>query len=320
MADRVPAAERLLDLVIALTHTRHRMTKAEIRASVNGYSDATSDEAFDRMFERDKDQLRALGLPIVTLTDSTHEDDVGYRIDTSEYELPPVDFTPAEIGVLSLAAQVWQDSSFAADSRRGLTKLRAVSDAADPGRFAGLSLRVRGPDAAFADLLDAIEDRTVVRFTYRAASTGSTEVRTVEPWRLFAKDRGWYLVGFDTGRQGKRQFRLSRIVGRVRRVGEPGQVQIPAGAEQEAPAAEPTPVLLALAPERGSALRARGEAVPEQAGPAGRETYRLETTDIERFAEEIAGYGDAVVVLDPPALRAAVLRRLRAAAALGGEG
>lgn len=317
MAERVPAAERLLDLVIALTHTRHRMTKAEIRSSVNGYSGATSDEAFDRMFERDKDQLRALGLPIVTLTDSTHEDDVGYRIDTAEYELPPVQFTPAEIGVLSLAAQVWQDSSFSADSRRGLTKLRAVSDAADPGRFAGLSLRVRGPDAAFGELLDAIEDRIAVRFTYRAASTGATEARTVEPWRLFAKDRGWYLVAFDTDRQAQRLFRLSRIVGKVRRVGEPGQVQIPT--EQSVTEAGTTTVLLALAPERASALRARGEAEATTAGPAGRDVYRLETTDVDRLAEEIAGHTDAVVVLDPPELRAAVLRRLRAAAALGGE-
>ena len=317
MAERVPAAERLLDLVIALTHTRHRMTKAEIRASVNGYSGATSDEAFDRMFERDKDQLRALGLPIVTLTDSTHEDDVGYRIDTAEYELPPVQFSPAEIGVLSLAAQVWQDSSFSADSRRGLTKLRAVSDAADPGRFAGLSLRVRGPDAAFGELLDAIEDRIAVRFTYRAASTGSTDARTVEPWRLFAKDRGWYLVAFDTDRQAQRLFRLSRIVGKVRRVGEPGQVQIPT--QQATTEPETTTVLLALAPERASALRARGVAEAGTTGPAGREVYRLETTDVDRLAEEIAGYTDAVVVLDPPELRAAVLRRLRAAAALGGE-
>ncbi|HLS64207.1 MAG TPA: WYL domain-containing protein [Ruania sp.] len=320
MVERVPAAERLLDLVIALTHTRHRMTKAEIRASVNGYADATSDEAFDRMFERDKDQLRALGLPVVTLTDSAHEDDVGYRIDTTEYELPPVDFTAAEIGVLSLAAQVWQDSSFAADSRRGLTKLRAVSDAADPGQFAGLSLRVRGPDAAFADLLEAIEDRITVRFTYRAASTGSTEARTVEPWRLFAKDRGWYLVGFDTARQGQRQFRLSRIVGRVRRVGQVGEVQIPAADQTEPADSPPTAVTLALAPERASALRSRGEPAADADGIDGRETYRLETTDTERFAEELAGYGDAVVVLDPPELRAAVLRRLRAAALLGGEG
>lgn len=317
MVERVPAAERLLDLVIALTHTRHRMTKAEIRASVNGYTDATSDESFDRMFERDKDQLRTLGLPIVTLTDSAHEDDVGYRIDTAEYELPPVQFTPAEIGVLSLAAQVWQDSSFSADSRRGLTKLRAVSDAADPGRFAGLSLRVRGPDAAFGDLLEAIEDRITVRFTYRAASTGSTQARTVEPWRLFAKDRGWYLVAFDTDRRAQRLFRLSRIVGKVRRVGEPGQVQIPA--EQASTEPSTTTVLLALAPERASALRARGEAAPATQGPAGRDVYRLETGDVDRFAEELAGYGDAVVVLDPPDLRAAVLRRLRAAAALGGQ-
>lgn len=316
MAERVPAAERLLDLVIALTHTHRRMTKAQIRTSVNGYADAASDEAFDRMFERDKDQLRALGIPVVTLTDSAHEDDVGYRIDTAEYALPPVDFTPAEVGVLSLAAQVWQDSSFAADSQRGLTKLRAISEAADPGRYAGLALRVRGPDAAFADLLEAIEDRITVRFTYRAASTGVTGPRTVQPWRLFAKDRGWYLVGYDTDRGDQRLFRLSRIAGKVRRIGAPGQVQIPSRQTAEVPRA--VTVTLALAPERASALRARGQAATDIDAPPGRDAYRLEVSDLDRFAEELAGLGDAAVVLDPPELRAGVLSRLRAAAGLGG--
>ncbi|UFU04537.1 WYL domain-containing protein [Ruania suaedae] len=315
--DRVPAAERLLDLVIALSHTRHRMTKAEIRRQVNGYADAASDESFDRMFERDKDQLRALGIPLLTLTDSAHEDDVGYRIDTGEYTLPPVDFTPAEVGVLSLAAQVWQDSSFAAESRRGLTKLRAVSDLSDPGEHAGLALRVRGPDAAFAELLEAITDRIAVRFTYRTARTGTTAQRTVEPWRLVAKDRGWYLIGFDRDRQAQRSFRLSRITSTVQRIGDRATVQIP---EQiEVPAVTTTEVVLALAPERASALRTRAEPATHPLAPADRDVVRLRITDVDRFAEQVAGYGDSVLVLEPEELRSAVLERLHAATTWGGR-
>src|SRR5690606_22816073 len=82
---RVAPAERLLDLLLALRHAPGRLTKADIRASVNGYLDATNDVAFERMFERDKDLLRHLGVPIVTDVDPVHEDAVGYRLDTAGY-------------------------------------------------------------------------------------------------------------------------------------------------------------------------------------------------------------------------------------------
>lgn len=326
MSDRVDAAERLLALVIALSHTPHRMTKAQIRANVAGYADAPSDGAFERMFERDKDALRALGVPLTTLTDSTHEDDVGYRIDTSEYALPPVDFTPAEIGVLSLAAQVWQDSSLAAQARRGLTKLRATTPHAQDLEPA-TTLRVRGPGDVFETLLQAIMARQAVRFDYRAANTGVTARRTVEPWRLYAKDRGWYLVGLDRDRGAERHFRLSRIIGRVRRVGEPGEVSIPTGTSPTSAAAQQVRVRLAVLPGRAAALRARarrpaeapeGPGAAPWAGSEHRDLVEIDTADPDLLAEEIAGYGAAVVVLDPPEVRDGVRRRLRAIADLAG--
>ncbi|GAB2982101.1 MAG TPA: WYL domain-containing protein [Actinotalea caeni] len=317
MSERVDAAERMLDLVIALSHTRHRMTKAEIRAKVNGYGSSTSDEAFERMFERDKEHLRQLGIPIVTLTDAVHEDEVGYRIDTAAYSLPPIHLSPAQMGVLSLAAEVWQDSTFASAARRGLVKLKAVADgsaAAAPG----VTLRVRGPEPAMDDLLAAIAERAPVRFSYRAAYSGEVTVRTVEPWRVYARDRGWYLVGHDRDRDAQRSFRTSRIIGRVERVGEPGSVVIP---EERVPTPERVfrvPVRLAVRPEGAAALRARGEVVDSIETPAGvRDVLALEVSDVAYLADEIAGYGDTVVVLDPPDLRASVLRRLRAVAALG---
>jgi proteasome accessory factor B len=316
VTDRVDAAERMLDLVIALSHTRHRMTKAEIRAKVNGYDDATSVEAFERMFERDKEALRQLGVPIVTLTDAVHEDEVGYRIDVTAYELPPIDLTPAQMGVLSLAAEIWQDSSFAGAARRGLTKLRAVTPVAASAP-PGVTLRVRGPDPAMGEILEAISDRVPVSFTYRAAYSGTTTVRTVEPWRVYARDRGWYLVGHDRDRGAQRSFRTSRIIGRVRRVGAPGSVTIP---EERVPTPERllhTPVRLAVRPEGAAALRARGEVVESMTTVDGvRDVLALEISDVEAFAEEVAGYGDTALVLDPPELREATVRRLRAVAAL----
>lgn len=313
MSSRVDAAERLLALVIALSHTHHRMTKAQIRHGVVGYADAATDDAFDRMFERDKDTLRSLGVPLLTLTDPTHEDDIGYRIDTSDYALPAVDFTPAEVGVLSLAAQVWQDSTLSSQAQRALTKLRAVTG---PGEAVAprVALRVQGPDEAFDVLLEAIVARQPVRFSYRAANSGTTAVRHVEPWRVFAKDRGWYLVGLDRDRGAQRHFRLSRISGRVHRIGEPGQVQIPADGERAGSGVR-TRVTVAVRPDRAAALRAKARDTERRLD--GRDVLELESTDPELLAEQVAGYGDAVVVLAPAAVRDAVLRRLQAVASLG---
>lgn len=328
VAQRVDAAERLLDLVIALTHTTRWMTKRQIRTQVNGYADAVSDDAFERMFERDKDLLREMGIPIVVEHDPAHEDDIGYRIDSDGYTLPPVSFTAAEVGVLSLAAELWQDASLRSFARRAMTKLRAVGPAPDPDAHAGLALRVRGPEAAFAPLLEAIDARRVVAFTYRAASTGQVARRTVEPWRILSRDHGWYLVGLDTGRRAPRAFRLSRISGRVRATGAPGAFTVPADVDVEALLARARPragtARLAVLPDRGAALRARAtettEGAPSGAGPlTDRDVITVPFADLEVLAEDVAAYAESVLVLDPPELRESVLRRLRAIAALDAQ-
>ncbi|MFC7406714.1 helix-turn-helix transcriptional regulator [Georgenia alba] len=324
MAQRVEAAERLLDLVIALTHTRRWMTKQEIRTRVHGYADAVSDTSFERMFERDKDLLREMGVPLVVEHDPVHEDDVGYRVDTSGYTLPPVSFTPAEVGVLSLAAELWQDATLRSSARRGVTKLRAVGPAPEPGAHAGLALRVRGPEAAFAPILEAIDERRAVAFTYRAASTGRVTRRTVHPWRLLNAGRGWYLVGHDVDRDAPRAFRLSRIQGRVRATGRAAAFEVPDDIDVTGLVAtarpEPGTARLAVLPGRAAAVRSRGTVVAPAAateGPlADREVLEVPYADVDAFAEEVAAYAASVLVLDPPDLRDAVLRRLRAVAAL----
>ena len=345
MPEQIHPAERLLNLVIALVNTAGRMTKEQIRSSVAGYADATSDDAFERMFERDKDSLRELGIPVLTVAGGGHSDDVGYRIDQEAYALRPVDLTAGELGVLSLAVQFWQDKALRTDAARALTKLRAVGSApAGTDLVAGLAPRVRPAGDAFGPLLDAVQARQTVTFTYRAANTGEVRERTLEPWRLLARGGGWYVVGRDTDRDAPRSFRLSRVQGRVRTVGEPGAYPIPADLDAAGVlgdrGAEGTRVaVLALRPERASALRARAVAATDPAGPVGvphpagpeepdladphvaavvsdRDVVRVPFAHRSELADELAGYADAVVVLGPADLRDAVLRRLRAAAAL----
>ncbi|GIG39854.1 helix-turn-helix transcriptional regulator [Cellulomonas phragmiteti] len=332
MPPAIPPAERLLNLVIALVNTPGRMTKEQVRASVAGYGDARSDEAFERMFERDKDTLRDLGMPVLTVTHAGHGDDIGYRIDTAHWSLPPIELTAAELGVLALAAQVWQDQSLRADSTRALTKLRAVGEAPEAHDLvAGLAPRVRAGGDAFAPLVDAVQNRQAVRFTYHAATTGEVRERRVEPWKLLARRGGWVLLARDRDRDASRSFRLSRIRGPVRPVGGPGGFAPPTVQElAEASRAwmggdgPDRTALLAVTPQRAGALRARATTVPDNAVlPAGAADvlagrdlvavpYRLDW----ELAEEVVAYGDAVVVLDPPQVRDAVVGMLRVAATL----
>jgi proteasome accessory factor B len=331
MPDQIHPAERLLNLVIALVNTSARMTKEQIRRSVAGYADAASDDAFERMFERDKDTLRELGIPILTVTGSGHGDDIGYRIDQEAYALPPIDLTAAELGVLSLAAQFWQDSSARVDTSRAITKLRAVGAAPEATDLtAGLAPRVSAGGEAFAPLLDAVQARQAVTFRYRAASSGEVLTRVIEPWKLLARRGGWFVVGRDRDRGAPRSFRLSRIEGRVRTLGPPEAFGEPDAAALSSvlaswSAGESRVATLAVRPERAEALRARAVDPTDELdltdprlarAVADRDVVHVPFTSAWELAEEVVGYGDAVLVLAPPAVRDIVLRLLRVAATL----
>src|SRR5262249_56461893 len=112
--------ERLLNLVVCLLATRRYLTAGQIRRAVPGYPE--SDEAFKRMFERDKEELRDLGIPLQVGADG--EEEAGYRIPPQAYELPELRLAPDEAAVLGLAARVWQRASLAEAASGALLKLR----------------------------------------------------------------------------------------------------------------------------------------------------------------------------------------------------
>lgn len=325
MSDPIPPAERLLNLVIALVNTPGRMTKEQIRASVAGYDRTAGPDAFERMFERDKETLRDLGVPVVTVSSAAHGDDQGYRIDPDAYALPPMELSAAQLGVLGLAADFWQGQTLRTDAARALTKLRAVASGTATDAVAGLAPRLHPAGPALAPLLDAAQDRRAVRFTYRAASTGEVLERHVEPWRLIASRGGWYLVGHDRDRGAPRVFRLTRITGVVRAEGPADAFTVPPDADpmallSSAQRAVQRTAWLAVVPDRAGALRARAttRTPPEDlpAAPPGTEVLAVPYGSTTDLADEVVGYAETVVVLGPPDLRSFVLRRLRAAATL----
>ena len=88
--------ERLMNLVIALLSTDGYLPAERIRRNVAGYAESPSDEAFSRMFERDKNELRDLGIPLETGRVSALDPIEGYRINRDAYALPEIDLTPDE--------------------------------------------------------------------------------------------------------------------------------------------------------------------------------------------------------------------------------
>ena len=309
--------ERLLNLVICLLATRRYLTVQQIRAAVPGY-DSDSEEAFRRMFERDKEELRELGVPLETGTSSAaHDDEIGYRIARRDYELPEIHLEADEAAALGLAARLWQSAPLAGATGSALLKLRAAGVEAPPAPDV-LQPRVAAAEPAFAGCLAAVRDGVPLRFSYRASGRPEPEVRSVEPWGVVSWRGRWYLVGFDTDRDAQRVFRLSRIVGDVVRTGEPGTVTPPDDLDLRAAVArmatdEPRHTAVVRLRERAG-WELRRDATSVQPDGDGWERVEVGFSDPERLADRVAGYGADAVVLSPPEARDAVIRRLEALA------
>src|ERR1700760_4219634 len=121
--------ERLLSIVVLLLSSRRYLTAEQIRAAVSGYPE--EQEAFKRMFERDKEELRDLGIPLETGRSDKSDDDLGYRISQQDYELPEINLEPDEVAVLGIASRVWQSAELAGAPAGAALKLRAASGDAD---------------------------------------------------------------------------------------------------------------------------------------------------------------------------------------------
>ena len=309
--------ERLLNLVICLLATRRPLTAEQIRQAVPGY-DRDSDEAFQRMFERDKNELREIGIPIRVERD--WEGELGYRIERHAYELPEISLEPDEAAVLGLAAQVWQRAALAGAASGALLKLRAAGVETDEASAGPFELRVDTPDPAFPALWEAVRDRRVVRFDYRAAGRGEVLTRTVEPWGVVSRRGRWYLVGHDRDRDAPRVFRLSRITGEVRPVGRPGQVTVPEDVDIRAMVDYQdkrlaTPRTATVRVRQGTCQGLRHRATATRPGADGWDELEVTFHDPDRLGAWIASLGADVRVLDPPDLRDAVIRRLKGALA-----
>ena len=190
--------------------SRRRVTRETLFRVIPEYAESASADAAERLFERDKAEIRALGLDLRTETDPWDESIVHYRIARGTGELAALDLTPAEYTVLLAASRAWDDASAGGPARRVRAKLLSLGQEADP------DLVRRTPQGAveslpvLTPLLEAVSAGRAVTFRYRAASGAATE-RRVEPWIVGVHDGAWYVLGHDLDREAPRLFRASRI-------------------------------------------------------------------------------------------------------------
>ncbi len=198
--------ERLLNLVICLLGAQRPVSRGALRESIPGYADASSLEAFERMFERDKDELRHMGIPVDTVSNAQGEVE-GYRIDPDDYAMPSLSLDPAEWAVLGHAARMWNEAALAAEAGAALRKIEASTGdlSARPDL---VSVRPGSGEESLPTLWEAIRVGTAVQFDYLARGRDVAETRHVEPWATAYRGAAWYLIGLSRERGAARAFRL----------------------------------------------------------------------------------------------------------------
>lgn len=314
---RVPVEERLFSLVLALLATEQGLTKAEILSTVTGYSaryEQGGDRAsLERQFERDKEDLRDLGVPLETVDERGAEGDTKlqrYRIPPARYQLPDdLEFTAEEYALLTLAAQVWREGSLSTDSRRALTKLQSLGLRIDDDVI-GYAPTIRTRDAAHEPLSAAIDRGQQVSFGYLKPGQPAAEPRTVSPLALVYHEGRWHLHAHDDGVDAARTFLLRRIVDGVEPTGS-AATRRPADDEPARVLAEldelwrsTVATVVARAGTEAEVVLRNRPATTEADG-----ALVIHATDLDILADELAAFGADVRVCEPESLRDAVRAR-----------
>jgi proteasome accessory factor B len=308
--------ERQLKLLAALRHTRRPLRLWEILAEVPGYDGVY--ETGRRKFNRDKDELLALGVPIRTVEGSSAEE-TGYLIEDGDYEFPALDLEPEELAALHMALRTISIGIEDDQVDRVLWRLGGIVESEAATESVGQVLGGLGGLPAPPELLRmvrAVADRRVVTFEYEP-STGDAGTRVVEPWFVHFERGRWYLRGFDRDRGGPRHYRFDRILGPVK-VTNDTATRSP---EKEQPGTddpweygEGEPVMVDLWVDHVLAPQLAPQLAPydSRPGDAGGTVWTLGVTNWPAFRSFALAHLERAEVLAPPQARADMIEWLEA--------
>jgi proteasome accessory factor B len=299
--------ERLVNLTIALLATKRYLTKNEIFRNIEGYEGSA--EAKERMFERDKDDLRKLGIQIeVGGLDPLFDDEAGYRIRPESYALSLRDLTPTQVTLLSLAAQAWQDAAFTDLSQQALRKLTSIGLDTDSSQLPVMAPKLIGADENLRSALDALTSLTTIEFDYLNIQ-GIAQKRQLQVYGVQARKSHWYLIGLDTEKDAIRNFRVDRIQGVVKSVGKAQSYVIPTSFEiaELEPAIETPLAVLQVRPGAGYQLRRMATTVETS---DDWDLLEVPIFDLDFVTNLVLWHGEDVIVSSPVQLRSAVISAL----------
>jgi len=302
--------ERLLNLTAALLNASRVLTAGELAGLVPGYPDPADKATFRRAFERDKESLREMGIPLdLVEVPGTDPPEVGYRITREDYALRDPGLEPDELAAIHLATAAVQ-----LEGLRGTEAIWKLGGAPDEADDDGIRVAALPTIPQLVPLFAAVAARAPVTFGYRG------EARTIDPHRLSFSRGRWYLDGFDHDRAADRQFRLDRIDGDVV-VGEARSFERPPappdrGTQPWQLGAEP-PVTARVridGDQAGWALDHLGDVTIVERDDRGGVVVELEVTNRDAFRSFVVGFLDHAEVLGPDDLRDDLVAWLRSVA------
>ena len=295
MSDR--KTERLINLTLALLATKRYLKKSEILANVQGYEG--TQEAKERMFERDKDDLRSLGIEIeVGDLDIFFEDEPGYRIPQKSYELNVPNLTSRELALLSIASSFWNDSILAPSAQSGIRKLRSLGIPATVNFEFRMKYRFDNPSQLLEEIAKAILQKSEISFAY---DSSSLKTRHLQPYRIVFWNGFWYLIGMDLDRKAIRLFKISRFLGGVEMSKKKNQFEIP----QDFDVSEYLPkndisiihnAKVEIKKDSAILLRERGKLISQG---EDFDTYEINFEYERIFLREIIWHGSNVRIIEP---------------------
>lgn len=300
--------ERLVNLTIALLATKRFLTKSEIFRTVEGYEGSA--ETKERMFERDKDDLRTLGISIdVGSFDPLFGDEAGYRIRTESYQLNLGDVTPTEIALLSLAADAWQGAALEESAQSAILKLNSIGVPADSIDIPAIAPKLSNSSSDLNTITEAIAASDFLAFNYLASDL-SLQDRIIVPFALSNKNGFWYLAGLDQEILEIRTFRLDRIQGEVTKKPNKDPFEFPTDFDMNQSLASPMHEVAVIDIRKGKGFSLRALAVSSK--DLGEwDQIKVPIYNLENIASQILWHGLDAHVHEPSELKELVTSQLR---------
>jgi len=301
--------ERLINLTLGLLSSKRYLTKNEIFRNISGYSGSA--ETMERMFERDKDELRRLGIEIeVGQIDPLFEDELGYLIRSSSIQIQPGEFSEHELLLMTMAGNLWKESAVSGISENALMKVASLDGEIGSNKIALPLVQDRGFNIEiFNSIIEAMQQSRYIEFTYKGKK------RLVAPLGIKNTKGFWYLVAQESKGDIK-VFKLIRIESEIEIASEKDQFSKPMDFDinsylESALTETRSEAIVMIRENKANDIRNKGEVLKSE---GEWDQLRINFDDMTEFVSELLWYGDDLYVISPEDLRQQMTSKLKYAA------